>query len=149
MARRSEITKLAALALVRDAQRKAAELAVAQADALLQSAEAEQKLVDEELVERESAWSAAVASSTFNLTQVGAWAAAVLAGQADLERVAGEVNNARMDCHDKRQVWGMASARAQVADRLKTRAQRQMSHRIEEGRLADQADRSALRGARP
>lgn len=149
MARRSQITILVALALVRSAQRKAAELAVAQSDEQLRSAQVLKQLADDELAEREASWSAAVASPVFNLAQVGAWTTAVLAGQADLERAVGEVDQAQSNCLDKRKDWSKAWARAQVADTLRARAERRFSRRNEEVRLADQADRSARQGARP
>ncbi len=149
MATRKGLAMLIQVSDVRRVQRLAAEQAVARAEAALHQAKEEQAQAQDVLVGRVDDWSRVMSGPSIALDQARAWAGAVLEAETDVRRAGAEMTASEQTCSRRREAWGLANARYEVAETLERKSRRRLQRRFDERQLAGQADRSARSGGRP
>ena len=146
MRSRDDVKTMKKIAEVRAIQRQTAELRAATAAELERKLDSQRSDAVARLTDDEGRWSASLSSSSLNLHVLGAWAAAIRTGQADLRHLDSRIREASDQGDRLRADWRKAIACSDTAKAMARKALIRRERRREEAALADFADLPTRRG---
>lgn len=146
---RRNLTTVADVMKVRQAQKRAAEMQVARADAQLRQLDAAREQSLDTLQDEVARWTTSVTGKSFGLDFAAAWSKAILQGEAELDRLGLQIDDATSERGRLGREWAAASARAEAAQTMGERLRRKARRQREERELGDFADRFAQRRRSP
>lgn len=147
MARREHLRQLKAFAEIREAQQRAADARLAEAQRGVAHQEARLSAEQERQADRGEAWAVSAAQGRIDLPLALAWSHALLEGEVTVTRAARAVRRAEDRRDGARVASREAEARREAIDDVVTQATRRARRRAEEASIADAEDLYAQRRA--
>ena len=146
MSRRNALDALKTVAVVRDLQQKVEEQALADASALVGRLETRRSQAIDAARTAQDEWLRQHQIGRFDPTLALAFGQALLRTQGSVVRAGDDLARGEKAKQAQTEVLQLAQARLEAAKQLRDRTAKKSRRAAEERRLAEQADRAALRG---